>query len=506
MAGARLAEGPAAPILALPDEDRPFSVVCDASDFAIGCALLQVDAEGRGRVVSFQPRQLKAAEKNYPVHDKELLAMKYALVKFRVHLLCQEPFVIYTDHASLRTATSSPHLSQRMARWLSFFAEYNVTVEYKPGKQNVLADTLSRRPDYELAHLAYLESPLYELIHEAYAGDDDLAGLVEVLSVPNKNVGLTARQRSRLHRYSVVEGLFYYQVDVDDEPRIGVPNDEDLRHRVLYEAHDTPLSGHLGRAKTYTSVARNLWWSHMYKWANAEGPRAFKGLRTSVKRNLLSFVETGEAVRQRVRDAMAAAQDRQKENSDRQGRANTQVFQLGDQGLLNAKTICLLLRCPRASESSRDARIRSAALPRRSSRIATAGNSPDPVLDQGGPPAQVSPANSAAGDASPRELRDQPQRRARQSGDDHAASPSPPAGHPDVADSFPRPIAGHPDSRSLRQPGHHHAVPASDAERLDQSLHRAPPPLLGTGVVPYFQVEKILRRRLPVSGEVARLP
>ncbi|KAE9334981.1 hypothetical protein PF008_g13704 [Phytophthora fragariae] len=255
-----------APILALPDEDRPFSVVCDASDFAIGCALLQVDAEGRERVVSFQSRQLKAAEKNYPVHEKELLAMKYALVKFRVHLLGHKPFVIYTDHASLRTVTSSPHLSQRMARWLSFFAEYNFTVEYKLGKQNVLADALSRRPDYELAHLAYLESPRYELIREAYADDDDLAGLAEALSAPNKAVELTARQRSRLHRYSVVEGLLYYQVDGGDEPRIVVPNDENLRHRVLYEAHDTPHSGHLGREKTYTSVARNYWWPHMYKW------------------------------------------------------------------------------------------------------------------------------------------------------------------------------------------------------------------------------------------------
>ncbi|GMF62295.1 unnamed protein product [Phytophthora fragariaefolia] len=85
------------PILALPDEDRPFSVVCDASNFAIGCPLLQANAEGSKRVVSFQLRQLKAAEKNYPVHDKELLAMKYALVKFPVHLLGQKPFVIYTD-------------------------------------------------------------------------------------------------------------------------------------------------------------------------------------------------------------------------------------------------------------------------------------------------------------------------------------------------------------------------------------------------------------------------
>ncbi|POM65022.1 Pol protein [Phytophthora palmivora] len=114
-----------APVLALPDENKSFSVVCDASDYAIGCALLQKDDEGHERVISFQSRQLKAAERNYPVHDKELLAMKYALVKFRVDLLGTGPFVIYIDHASLRTATNSPHLSQRMTRWLSFFAEYN---------------------------------------------------------------------------------------------------------------------------------------------------------------------------------------------------------------------------------------------------------------------------------------------------------------------------------------------------------------------------------------------
>ena len=75
-------------------------------------------------MIAFESRQLKAAEKNYHLHDKELLAMKYALVKFRVHLLGSKPFVVYTDHAFLRTTNQSPHLSHKMARWLSFFADY----------------------------------------------------------------------------------------------------------------------------------------------------------------------------------------------------------------------------------------------------------------------------------------------------------------------------------------------------------------------------------------------
>ena len=126
-------------------------MICDASDFAIGCALMQYDADGAERVVCYRSRQLHAAERNYPVHDNELLAMKYALAKFGVYLLGGRPFVVYTDHTSLRTAVNNPHLSQRMARWMSCFAKYNFSVEYKHGRLNVVADALSRGPDSEAA-------------------------------------------------------------------------------------------------------------------------------------------------------------------------------------------------------------------------------------------------------------------------------------------------------------------------------------------------------------------
>ena len=179
-------------ILAIADQDRPYHVVCDASDFAIGCALMQYNADGEESVVCYQSRQLQVAKRNYPVHDKEILAMKYALEKLRVYLLVYRPFVVYTDHASLRTAVNSPHLLQRMARWLSFFD--------KPGRLNVVVDELSRRPDFESATqsnsgvdttvatlvISVPSSTLLDDIRKAYSEDKDLLQLMDHLVTPSR--------------------------------------------------------------------------------------------------------------------------------------------------------------------------------------------------------------------------------------------------------------------------------------------------------------------------------
>ena len=131
-----------------------------------------------------------------------------------------------------------------------------------------MADALSRRPEYEVDHVTTLSSSVTDPIRTAYAKDENCVALLRALGseeFKDSDIDLSARLRVRLHRYSIDQGLLCYSTDMEDTPRIVVPHDEELKYRILYKAHDTAVSIHLGREKTYSSVSQYYWWPKLYK-------------------------------------------------------------------------------------------------------------------------------------------------------------------------------------------------------------------------------------------------
>ena len=136
-----------APVLALPNGRDGFVVYIDASRKDLGCVLMQND-----RVIVYSSRQLKKHEENYPTHDLELAAVVFALKIWR-HYLYGVPCRIFTDHKSLQYIFTQKELNLRQRRWLELIKDYDCIIEYHPGKANVVADALSRRPESSLSHM-----------------------------------------------------------------------------------------------------------------------------------------------------------------------------------------------------------------------------------------------------------------------------------------------------------------------------------------------------------------
>lgn len=139
-------------VLALPRTDGGgLTVYTDASLHGLGCVLMQ-----DGKVIDYASRQLHVNEKNYPTHDLELATIVFSLKVWR-HYLLGEKFQLFSDHKSLKYMFTQKELNMRQSGWMELLKDYEFSLEYHPGKANVVVDALSRKPRGVVAFLMSLE-------------------------------------------------------------------------------------------------------------------------------------------------------------------------------------------------------------------------------------------------------------------------------------------------------------------------------------------------------------
>ena len=137
----------AAPVLAAPHMDELFKLQVDASQVGAGAVLLQADELGIDKPVSFFSKKLNTHQLNYSVIEKEALALVWALVHFEVYIMSGlSPLIVYTDHNPLTFLNSLKCPNQRLVRWSLFLQSYTLDIRHIRGKDNVVADALSRAP------------------------------------------------------------------------------------------------------------------------------------------------------------------------------------------------------------------------------------------------------------------------------------------------------------------------------------------------------------------------
>jgi RNase H-like domain found in reverse transcriptase/Reverse transcriptase (RNA-dependent DNA polymerase)/Integrase zinc binding domain len=233
-----------------PGENNIF-VTCDTSDWRMGATLSFGPTWETAHPVAFDSMQLKAAEKNYPVHEKELLAVIRALKKWCSDLLGTH-FYVYTDHRTLENFDTQKDLSRRQLRWQEFLSQYDLTMTYIHGEDNTIADALSWLPPNCFAD----ESPMTTATVNAVLKITSDNNILKMIRDGYEEDEFCKRvASSNMKGWTLSNGLWY----IGD--RLLIPRVTSLHETLFHLAHDT--LGHFGADKSYASLCDAYYWPNM---------------------------------------------------------------------------------------------------------------------------------------------------------------------------------------------------------------------------------------------------
>ena len=247
------------PILVYPDYNKKFKITTDASNVGLGAILSQEDDEGLDRVIAYASRKLKPAEVNYSTTEQELLAIIYATEKFRPYIFGRN-FELVTDHRPLTHLSTSVSKSERLTRWKLSLSEYSFDITYKPGKDNVNADVLSRVDEV---------CAINEIDQRVEFSDEYIRKQQRLDPEVNHWIRITSKNNGSHQKYRLREGILFnvkdrYKVyETQEIARLVIPST--LKELVLKSCHDDMSGAHLGVNKTTFKISNKFFWNGMKK-------------------------------------------------------------------------------------------------------------------------------------------------------------------------------------------------------------------------------------------------
>ena len=315
-----------APALEIFDFDRPTRVETDSSGWCVGATMMQLQDNGLWVPVAFFFRKNTPAQCNYPIHDKELLAVVSALEEWEAELIGVKEFEVLTDHKNLEYFMTNRRLNERQMRWNSTLANFNFKMTYLPGKDNERADALSRR-DQDMPKSnddERIEARNIVLLKRAAPSTTAKIGAIGInVSRPGDSIDIdpldfvdfdlpkvlsTRLNENRPKDWTIVgeagDHFEFWKHSVDRDPtyrsvrqavnekarklpsklnlrislsectvdkdgslrfhdRLWVPSHGDVRVKITQEAHDSAVGAHPGREGTYALLARSYFWPGM---------------------------------------------------------------------------------------------------------------------------------------------------------------------------------------------------------------------------------------------------
>jgi len=253
-----------AQVLRIPNDEDPFKLSTDASDFATGAVLSQKDMQTNlWHPVAFFSKSLNVHERNYEIYDKELLVVIQGLEEYRHHLEGYPYKVeIWLDHQNLIFFRTAQKLTRRQARWVLFMTRFDFVLYHKLGKTMQVEDPLSRRADYEIGtdldnmNQVLLKPEFFainalEATHEMPINDKIIlkevkaALLLDEVTKDYKTLlksGLREFRKS-LQDWNYENGLLLYR------GKVYIPHsiEDTLRQQIIKMHHDLPSTGHPGQ-------------------------------------------------------------------------------------------------------------------------------------------------------------------------------------------------------------------------------------------------------------------